>query len=269
MTTHFSCPVCGEPLARDEKTCFCSNGHSFDRAKQGYVNLLISNRSSVRRRGDDKKMVAARTAFLERGYYEPLRSAVCRAAKAYLPENAVVLDAGCGEGWYTFAVAEALRGVSMLGTDISRDALAAAGRRKKDGELAVASSAHLPIGAEMLDGVLNLFSPLETAEFLRVLKSGGILIRAVPLEEHLFSLKKAVYDTPYRNGPPEEALAGFTRVGYEDVRERIRLCSREDIESLFMMTPYYYKTSAADQQKLSSLTELETELAVRVLVYRK
>lgn len=122
-----ACPVCGGALHREERSLRCGAGHCYDIARQGYVNLLRTNRSKDKRHGDDKRMVAARTAFLDAGYYAPLRDAIAAAATEYTSGDADVLDAGCGEGYYTAHVLHTLQAQgaspSVCGVDISRDAL--------------------------------------------------------------------------------------------------------------------------------------------------
>ena len=129
-----TCPVCGGALHREERSLRCGAGHCYDIARQGYVNLLRTNRSKDKRHGDDKRMVAARTAFLDAGYYAPLRDAIAAAATEYTSGDADVLDAGCGEGYYTAGVCAALReqnpGVRAAGVDLSRSALKKAARRE-------------------------------------------------------------------------------------------------------------------------------------------
>ena len=98
------CPVCSLPLHVDEKEAFCEKGHRFDRAKEGYFNLLLS--SSAKGHGDDKKMLLSRRSFLEKGYYSHLLEALEEGCLHLTPENGVLVDAGCGEGYYTASVAE-------------------------------------------------------------------------------------------------------------------------------------------------------------------
>ena len=106
----FRCPLCGSPLTQEERGCICPARHSFDRAAAGYVHLLPPNRMHSKAPGDDREMVAARAAFLERGYYAPLRQALeelVLEASAHL-EGPVLLDSGCGEGYYTAGMFRAL-----------------------------------------------------------------------------------------------------------------------------------------------------------------
>ena len=268
----FCCPVCAEKLERDGRSLRCSNGHCHDISKYGYVNLLMSNSSSAKRHGDDRLMVTARRDFLDAGYYEPVRDAVISAALPVLKSGSRVLDTGCGEAYYTEALDNAARAegkkLSIACSDISRDALRYAAKRLPGAELAVASSAHLPVADGGCDMVINMFSPLETREFHRVLTNGGALIRAAVLPRHLWGLKAAVYKKPYENGEPETELEGFRLELRQDVMTSLNV-KGEDIIRLFSMTPYYYKTSAEDFARLKGLESLETEIAVTILRYER
>lgn len=268
-----TCPVCGGVLHREERSLRCGAGHCYDIARQGYVNLLRSNQSKSKRHGDDKRMVAARTAFLDAGYYAPLRDAVAAAAAEFTADDADVLDAGCGEGYYTAQVLRTLRqqgrAPSVCGVDISRDALICAHRRAPELTLAVASIAHLPVADASCDLLLNVFAPHDADEFARVLRPQGVLLRVIPLERHLWGLKCAVYDRPYENEVPDPALPGFALAGRRELRGTVTLRSQAEIEALFCMTPYYYKTGARDQAKLRALDTLTTETEFALLIYHK
>ena len=268
MTSFFTCPVCGNALNGD-KTFKCENNHSFDKNKHGYLNLLMSNAASTKRHGDDKLMVIARSEFLEKGYYAPVREALLSALKNHACKGMRILDAGCGEGWYTAYFAQQLADYNPIvaGVDISKDALRQAAKRGLT-ELAVASTAKLPVASESCHAVLNIFSPPELKEFHRVLTDDGVLIRALPMENHLLGLKEAVYDTALLNPAPVTDIEGYALLEAVPVQYTITLHG-EDIWNLFTMTPYYYKTGKADQEKLKALTELTTQVEIIVLTYKK
>lgn len=265
----FTCPVCGKPLI-GSKTFRCENNHTYDQNKHGYLNLLMSNAASGKRHGDDKLMVLARSEFLEKGFYAPVRQALTAALLCHAVPNMRILDAGCGEGWYTAYFAKALEAYTpaIAGVDISKDALRQAAKRGLT-QLAVASTAKLPVASESCQAVLNIFSPPELEEFHRVLAPGGVLIRALPMEDHLLGLKQAVYETALRNPAPVREIPGFRLVDATPVQYAISLDNAEDIWNLFTMTPYYYKTGKADQEKLKQQTHLTTQVEILVLTYQK
>jgi len=256
----FCCPVCKEALFIRPDGLRCFLGHHFDKAKQGYVNLLRSNSSGGH--GDDKLMVAARSAFLHKGYYAPLQEAVAEAVGS----GHTVLDAGCGEGYYTAAFA---KNNAVCGVDISKEALKVAARTVPAAEFAVASVAALPLAENSVDTVVNIFAPDAGSEYLRVLVPHGRLITVQPCEDHLWELKAAVYDTPYENPTPATDREGFRVIDTKTLRFEILLQETTDISALFKMTPYYYKTSRTDQQKLETLDTLKTRLSFFITVYEK
>ncbi len=269
MDINFSCPVCGLVLYEDGRTLKCENNHCFDKAKQGYVNLLQSQKSSKKRHGDDALMVKARQDFLEKGYYNKLCEAIIDATLSNTGETPVLADLGCGECWYTERVYNALNDATVFGIDISKQALIAGSKRCKELKLAVASTSDIPLSDESCDVVICVFAPYSEAEVLRVLKRGGVFIKAFPLEDHLIELKSVIYDKPYKNEVNIVLDSGFEQVSLDCVRDKIRLENNEDIINLFRMTPYYYKTSKADQQKIENLDFLETKIEFGVLTLRK
>ena len=264
--TDFICPVCGKELTDSQKSFVCRNGHCFDKAKSGYVNLLMNSGSG--RHGDDKLMVRARTEFLDAGYYSPLAEKLVEISSGLCREDSVIVDAGCGEAYYSAQIQEAT-GSRLIGIDISKDALIAAAKRSKAMSLAVASTASMPVADECADMVLNVFSPLFAEEFHRVLKVGGHLIRVVPLEKHLWELKARIYEKPYENDAPALELEGFELVRKDELKYVISIEDNTLIRDLFMMTPYYYKTGEADQKKLLSGESLTTQIEFGILVYKK
>lgn len=260
-SSKFICPVCHGPLLKLADNYKCMQGHSFDKARQGYVNLLMSG-GSGKRHGDDKLMVVARRLFLNKGYYEPLRDTVQQLAG----QGHTILDVGCGEGYYTSALAE---NNEVCGVDISKDALKLAAKRCPNSEFAVASIGNIPLSDGAADTIVNIFAPDSPTEYLRVLKSGGRLITALPMERHLFELKAAVYDEPYLNPAVVTRREGFTLTTSKELKYSITLSSAEDIDALFKMTPYYYKTSARDQAKLNGLDSLTVGLEFMICEYTK
>ena len=273
MESLFCCPLCGSSLIFDEHSYHCEKGHCFDRAASGYTYLLPANKKHSKNPGDDKAMVAARSAFLDKGYYTPLRDALCALVCANAPENTVLLDSGCGEGWYTKelyrTLSEAGKNPRIAGVDLSKFALKKAARRLFQAEFAVGSVYHLPIPDESADLLVNVFSPLAEEEFLRVLKPGGKFFYVVPSARHLWELKAVAYEEPYENPVKLEAYTGFSYQESKEVRYTIHLDCSEDIMALFGMTPYAWKTPHEGVEKLQALTSLDTQIGFDIHIYEK
>ncbi len=261
------CPICKAELhVVGDKSCKCagSRSHCFDFSKSGYLNLGGAHAGE----GDSKAAVLARRAFLDAGYYQALSDRI----DALLLESAAkfVLDAGSGEGYYTNRLAH---NRDMLGVDLSRDGVDYAARRAKQTQtragFAVASLFELPVKDESVDAVINLFAPCAEAEFLRVLKKGGILILVGAGEHHLMGLKRVIYENPYLNQMRADLPVQMQPIGRERIRQEITVAGREMIDALFSMTPYYWRTSPQDKQKLQSVDTLTTEVDFDIFIYRK
>lgn len=269
----FVCPKCGAGLKKEGKAFRCCGGHSYDIARSGYVNLLLNQQKKEKRHGDDRLMVRARQQFLGKGYYDPLMQRLKELVLRHASDGMTLLDAGCGECSYTAAILDGLykTGIScrMLGVDISKDAVDIGAKRSQQMTLAVASVFDLPIAADSVDGIVSVFAPMAAEEFLRVLKPGGFVFKVVPRPRHLWSLKEQIYDSLYENNMEETVPEGFVCETKENLEGEITLSSHEDIMNLFMMTPYFYKTSAKDQEKLAALSKLVTEISFEITVYQK
>ena len=264
----FRCPICAAPLTREGRTYTCPNRHSYDVAKEGYVHLLPANQKHSANPGDDKAMIAARTAFLDGDYYAPLRDALCAAVSAHGGESPKILDVGCGEGYYTQGLAQ-LRGVQIAGVDLSKAGLKKAARRVNEGEFAVASVYHLPVEDEAVDVVVDCFAPLALEEYRRVLRPGGLFVYVVPAPQHLMEMKAVLYDTPYPNPEERVEYEGFTYVDIIPVATTFTLWGQQPIQALFGMTPYAWKTPKAGVERLGQLSELTVTADFRVHVFRR
>ncbi len=269
----WSCPVCGKPLHQADKSLRCGNSHSFDRGRSGYVHLLPSNRQNAKLPGDNPDMVRARRNFLNKGYYSHLLKVLCSVMETYLPRNGRILDAGCGEGYYTKGVQQHLAAMehpcTCYGVDISKTAADLAARADKLTDYAVGSVFHMPVQSESCDMIMSIFAPFCGEEFQRVLKSNGCLVMAIPAAKHLWELKCAVYDKPYENAVKDYELEGFSFTEKRTAQKQITLENRKDIADLFSMTPYAYRTGEKERNRLSSLETLTTQAAFEILIYHK
>lgn len=257
------CPVCGLPLIRETRTLRCEKNHSFDVAKEGYVNLLRSGRNGDLI-GDDKISARCRRDFLNKGYYAPLRDAL---VALFSDREGTLLDICCGEGYYTSALGEN-SALSVYGFDISREMVRLAAKRGK-GIYFVANMASIPVADNSFDYAIHLFAPFNEKEFSRILKPGGKLYTVIPGKEHLYGLKQSVYDTPYYNDEKLPDTQELQLVGTQTVTANITLASQEDIDAVFRMTPYYFHTSQRDKEKLATLETLNTPISFVIAEYVK
>lgn len=264
------CPVCRSrglwsKLRREANSLYCPKRHCFDIAKSGYATLTSAPGTS----GDDREMVRARTAFLDSGAYKPFADALIEK----IPTDArVIVDAGCGEGYYTDLFALARPDARVYGFDLSKHACERAAKRcRASGSGAffgVSGIFTLPLADRSCDAVVSVFAPIAGAEFARVLRPGGLLIVGAAGKRHLWELKQAVYDEVYINEGRRDLPEGFellesSEVSYSFVSEG------ENIKRLFSMTPYAFRTSREDAAKLDLLRTLKITADFDIFVYRK
>ncbi len=263
--TKLLCPVCKNELNKTERTFSCEKGHCFDMAKEGYVNLLTGSKAGALI-GDNRDMARSRKNFLDKGYFKALADKLCEITIALKPET--VLDICCGEGYYTQALSENCD-TAVLGFDISKEMVRLAAKRKCNAEFFVANMADVPLADSSIDCAFHLFAPFCEKEFARIITHGGYLISVCPGADHLWGLKQALYETPYKNEEISPELDGFTLEKTVRAGDIITLESREDIDALFKMTPYYYHTSDRDKQKLDKLNTLKTQTDFYIRIYRR
>ncbi len=218
-------------------------------------------------------MILARRAFLGAGFYKPLSDLVCSLVLSSAEKGELVLDAGCGEGYYTDSVERSLRvrdGLSFVAAfDISKEAASRCSRLNHNIFTAVAGSYKMPLADSSVSALINVFSPMATDEVRRVLKKGGHFIIAVPDTDHLFELKSLLYDEPYKNKLADSHIDGFELIHDERLTYPMELDSPELIDSLFMMTPYAYRTSPERRERIHSKSSLTVTADFHVYVYRK
>ena len=244
------CPNCRFELKKGNKEYYCSNNHHFDLAKSGYLNLLLNHPGG----GDNKEMLKARNEILEAGYFEPLALKIIDKIKEYgLTE---VLDLGSGEGYYSRTIYQNLH-LPVYGVDISKDGCQMASKLNKDCMYIVANIYDLPFSDSSFSGVLNIFAPY-SPEIARI--TNNIYIKVVPSEYHLIELKSALYEEVYIKEEQDLIVPGFK------LKESINLSYVKhvnEINSLFKMTPYYYKTNL----KEINLVAMDVTFAFAILIY--
>ena len=261
------CPICGGCLQREQRQYVCENRHSFDIARQGYVNLLPVQQKHSIAPGDTREQVLSRRAFLEAGYYAPIAEALISAAQKY-GVSGDILDIGCGEGWYSAQLADAL-GANLTGLDISKEAVRCAAAKYKGKLWLTATAAHIPVKSGSADLVTSLFAITLPEEFSRVLKQDGLYFQVLAAQDHLLGLKGIIYDElKFKEKDSVPDLPGFTRLESIPIRFTFTV-EGEQIRNLFSMTPHVFRIGKAGAARLEA-TETLTDTASCVLnVFRR
>ena len=261
------CPICHEKLNLEGRQYRCPNNHSFDIARQGYVNLLVVQQKHSLNPGDTREQVLSRREFLEAGFYAPIARTLIETA-AELGISGQILDVGCGEGYYSAQLADAL-GAPLTGLDISKEAVRCAAAKYKGKQWLCATASHIPVEDGSVSLLTSLFALTLPQEFARVLQTGGYYFQVLAAEDHLLGLKGIIYDQlnfKEKNTVPE--LPGFELVKSVPIRFTFTV-EGQQIRNLFSMTPHVFRIGKAGAQRLQQ-TEVLTDTASCVLnVYRR
>ena len=256
------CPICGNILTKEDKRYVCEKNHSFDIARQGHVNLLpVQNKRSLNP-GDTAEQVVSRRAFLDGGFYAPIRDALCSLAQDH-GCTGPILDVGCGEGYYSAELAKILE-ADLLGLDISKEAVRYAAGRYKHAAWICASAARLPVKDESAGLITSLFALTIPEEFSRVMRRDGAFIQVLAAEDHLLGLKNIIYpELHHKEKFTTPDLPGFR---LEESRKLQFTFTVEDqqVQNLLSMTPHVYRIGKEGADRLRN-TRLLTDTASVVL----
>jgi 23S rRNA (guanine745-N1)-methyltransferase len=273
-----SCPACGEVLTLREKDAVCPKQHAFDRARTGYLNLLLSNKKQSAEPGDNPAMLQSRRAFLQAGFYDAMADATAKTLAEVLAgrSDASIADLGSGEGFFAARLKKTLAesgscNAAWFGIDVSRPGIRMATTYDRSITWVVASLHRSPFRPQSLDVALSMFAPIDTADVRRVLRDDGALITVTPGPDHLDMLRLIIYSSVRPHPETPALMAGdtlFDRAASTRVRYPIVLESPAHIMNLLAMTPYYWHIHRAARTHLEGLTRLELTVDANVTVFR-
>jgi 23S rRNA (guanine745-N1)-methyltransferase len=262
------CPNCAQGLAIEEGyRLVCLAGHSFDVAKEGYVNLLSVNRKGSQEPGDSKEMIAARRRVHGAGLYDSLAQAMRVLLQESRQPVAAAADLGCGEGYYTHAISEAFPAAEIYGIDIAKPAVRLAAKRYREGHFAVASAFDIPLAENSMDLAISVFAPLDPAQLCRLLRPGGLYLKVTPAANHLWQLRELLYDQPRQHAVESQQLASFELL-HEEVVEYTLALSGELLRDVVAMTPYAHRGQRENRNVLEALEQLDLGMAFTLTLQR-
>ena len=270
MSMPLLCPTCEGALSWGDHACLCPQGHSFDLAKEGYVNLLLSHCRRSKHPGDDANMVQARRRIFDHGAFSPLteliKEEVCRQMSG--PSN--ILDAGCGEGHFLGALGKVLTG-SLFGIDVSKDAVRNAARRHPGVRWIVANiMRRLPFADDSLDVILSVLAPRNAKDFARVLKTGGALVIVVPGPQHLVELRSRLMahagDYEKKGAEAIEACAPHFVDQHKSELTYELSADQAVLNDLIQMTPLFWRSTQSAKSKVQELDGLKITMNFVLLI---
>jgi len=272
MIDFLKCPVCNHNLRYQDGSLKCDNNHSFDISKSGYVNLLNPGKKNNFKAGDSKEMIDARTVFFSSGSYQKIADQIVNIVLSVHPE--IIVDAGCGDGYYTNYIAKNFPDSIILGFDVSKFGVEHASKTSKKNGLknttyCVANIFNLPLDPDSCDLIINVFAPVANEEFFKILKPDSYLLVVSAGKKHLDGLKRAIYSDVYDNEPFVHNYSGFEIVNQSNLKYEIVINGNSTIKCLFQMTPYYHRTSLEDKAKLETIDTLKTTIDIDFYLLKK
>ena len=272
--TAHTCPICHSPFTQANQTLKCAGAHSFDIAREEYVNLLLQKSF-----GDTKEMLRARRDFLEQGWYQPLSAKLNDLVRQHMQDVSGalhILDAGCGEGYYLGRLQRSLASQQnncYIGIDSSKDAVRMAAKCYQPILVVVADiKQRLPLADSSIHAILNIFAPRNPAEFARITTAGGILIVVIPGPQHLLSLRSELrllnIEEQKEQHVKEQFAHQFAFVTSSIISYPLHL-NRQQVEQVVIMTPNYWHLSGEMRQAIMNIEEIETGVECTALVFRR
>ena len=248
----YRCPLCQLPLELNARQYLCANRHSFDLAREGYVNLLPVQQKNSKDPGDNKQMMQARRSFLQSGAYAALAQAVAQQLAKFAPSS--LLDCGCGEGYYTAFVAHYLPQCRIYGVDISKAAIKSAAKAYPDIHFSVASAYQLPFADNSFDSIVRIYAPSKDSELLRLIRDKGHLLTVTPGPQHLIEIKQAVYEEVRLHDDAIAGVPGFSHLDRQRLQYQFTPDNASQLLALVQMVPLAWKFTAEQQQQFAENT---------------
>jgi len=267
IAAQYLCPICQQALSLTGASYTCASHHSFDQAKEGYVNLLPVQYKHSKDPGDNKAMVNARRAFLNKGFYQPLIEKMVSLYQEFGDPNQAVFDAGCGEGYYTHQ--HKLATNTVYGIDIAKNAVRIAAKRYKECFFSVGTLSQLPFSDDFFSWVISIYAPILEAEFSRVLKTGGYLVTVTPAENHLYELKELIYRDAKKHDTSKTPVKSLTLCNEQRINYTMNFDNSDDLINLLAMTPFAFKTSDNLLAQLKAMDTFNCQADFLIRLYKK
>ena len=255
MTHLLRCPLCGGAFSRKDNSLVCEKRHTYDIARQGYVNFVPGQKEMFYK----KELFESRAKVFEAGVYAPVVERLSEAIDRYVQiQNPVLLDAGCGEGYYTKAVCPG-RAIERIGFDLSKDAVKLAARGPKTAMFFAADLKNIPVKDHCVHVLLDIFTPANYAEFARVLAPDGLVMKLAPRSGYLKELRtlagNRLRHQEYDGGDVERYVHEKMNVIAQEAITYTLPVTQETAYHLARMTPMLAGVDV-DTLDLSSITQI-------------
>jgi 23S rRNA (guanine745-N1)-methyltransferase len=279
LESMFSCPICGSSMHVEAlKSLVCANNHTFDFAKQGYINLMVKQSKT---KYDVQLFEERHHLIAGKGFFKPLIEAITDIVHQRNGQGSgtlSLLDAGCGEGSHLSAICDRIsngmdRPVMGAGIDIAKEGIHSAAKHYSDRIWSVADLAQIPFKDHQFDVILNILSPSNYTEFSRLLNKDGLVVKVVPNSGYLKELREAFFIDPKKQSYSNaETVARFRE--YFEIVDRTRVfytqtLDHTSIQSLVHMTPLAWSATEASMASFLAKETAEITVDLEILVGRE
>lgn len=261
----YICPLCQSALIQHipSQGYYCMNKHHFDKAKEGYLNLLPVQHKKSKSPGDSRAMMRSRRHFLEAGYYQTMAQALATMIDKHRTENPAmhILDMGCGEGYYSRQLEVLCKNnedLDLHGIDIAKNAILAAAKKQANAHFIVASSKRMPYRDGYFDLIFRVYAPSNDSEIQRLLKPNGLLLTVTPGPRHLWQLKEFIYKKVNEHSIEIDLPDEFEKTDSQRISYTIKP-NQEQRMALLQMTPFAWRAKSEMQNNIQRATGLEIE----------
>jgi 23S rRNA (guanine745-N1)-methyltransferase len=275
----FKCPICQSSMQVVEfESLMCTNRHTYDFTKQGYLNLLTH---PIKTKYGKELFEARRKLIAEGGFFEPLCEALANIIKENQrtnKETLSILDTGCGEGSHLATICDLVRSnnqtaVTGVGVDLAKEGVLVASKNYKNNIWCVADLANAPFEDQQFDVILNILSPSNYSEFNRLLKDDGFVLKVVPQSGYLIQLREAFFDAPdkqsYSNVDTVDHFnKHFTLINQSRIQYTMNL-NHPFIDALVQMTPLTWGISQEKAMAFLEKDSVEITVDLDILIGRK
>ncbi len=269
--TMFACPICHSSMkVFESRSLICSNHHTFDFAKQGYINFMTG---SVKTKYSKELFEARRKLITECGFFQPLSNAVAQTINNHLvktKEPMSILDVGCGEGSHLFNICNIVLNfyerVVGTGIDISKEGIIVASKNYPNKIWTVADLTNTPFKNRQFDVILNILSPSNYVEFKRLLKVEGLVIKVVPQSSYLKQLREHLFNKPEKHSYSNAEIVDRFNENFQLV-DNLRVTyksnlNQSSIQWLIQMAPLIWGTTDEDERVQSFLEKDSAQITI-------
>jgi 23S rRNA (guanine745-N1)-methyltransferase len=275
----FKCPICDSPMTVFEtKSLICSNNHTFDFTKQGYINLTTH---PIKTKYSKELFEARRKLIAGDGFFEPLSQAIAEIINKHVAVKKgtiSLIDMGCGEGSHLSNICDIVssdykKTVTGVGIDISKEGILVASKNYTNKIWIVADLANTPFKGNQFDVILNILPPSNYAEFNRLLKADGLVVKVVPQSGYLKELREVIFDQPEKQSYSNVDTVKRFNENFQVV-DSSRLCytvtlDKPSIQSLVQMTPLSWAITEGQVKSFLKGDSTKITVDLEILIGKK